>query len=296
MTWREGFIAVDWGTTNRRAYAIEPDGQVSNEMEDDLGILSVAPGGFEALVDELRVRLGNRPMLLAGMVGSNRGWREAPYVPAPATLDGLLQGLWWSDDRRCAIVPGVSYVSGDDADVMRGEEVQLFGAAEAGMIPRDGLVCHPGTHAKWAWMRGGAIEGFRTIMTGEMFNLLRQHSILSDALKTDANLGDAFEAGVDHGLHHDDLLAELFSTRARHLLGRDGHGDRASYVSGLLIGQDVRLGLRCAAENSAVAVLGKPELTRLYATAIRRAGRGATESEGEAAFVAGARLIAERLG
>ena len=85
MGWGDGYIAVDWGTTNRRAYAVDAAGRCEADMADDLGLLAVPKGGFAEAAAAIRARLGDRPMLLAGMVGSNRGWVEAPYVPAPAS-------------------------------------------------------------------------------------------------------------------------------------------------------------------------------------------------------------------
>ena len=110
MRWADGFIAVDWGTTNRRAYRIDSAGQCVDEFEDGKGVLSVPGGGFPAAVAEIRERLGDQPLLLAGMVGSNRGWVEAPYVPCPAGIDDLARTLVWAGERE-AIVPGVSYQS-----------------------------------------------------------------------------------------------------------------------------------------------------------------------------------------
>ena len=123
--WKDGFIAVDWGTTNRRAYLIGADGGQRDEMEDEQGILSVAAGQFHGAVQEVRARLGDRPLLMGGMIGSNRGWVEAPYVACPAGIDDLAANLRWIEGGRGAIVPGVSYRDGRAADVMRGEEVQI---------------------------------------------------------------------------------------------------------------------------------------------------------------------------
>jgi 2-dehydro-3-deoxygalactonokinase len=113
MRWSDGFIAVDWGTTNRRAYLIGGSGACENEFEDHKGVLSIEPGGFPDAIAEIRHRLGDKPLLLAGMVGSNRGWKEAPYVPCPAGLDELVAALVWASARpsfpasRCSrtIVP-----------------------------------------------------------------------------------------------------------------------------------------------------------------------------------------------
>ena len=219
MRWSEGYIAVDWGTTNRRAYLIDPAGQCVREFEDSKGILSVGKGEFPAAVAEIRAALGDKPLLMAGMIGSNRGWVEAAYVPCPAGLEQLAAGLVWAE-QDAAIVPGVSVLDGTRADVMRGEEVQLLGAVAAGLIPADCTVCHPGTHNKWVSVAGGRIADFRTVMTGELFNLLRNHSILSDLLKGEVVPGLAFADGVAHALECDDLQSELFSIRARVILGQ----------------------------------------------------------------------------
>ena len=291
MHWADGFIAVDWGTTNRRGYVIGSDGRCSDEFEDDKGILSVPAGGFEAAVAEVRARLGDYPMLLAGMVGSNRGWIEVPYAHCPTGLEELAAAVVHSPDGSAVLVPGVAYLA-ERADVMRGEEVQLLGAVADGSIPPDCLVCHPGTHNKWAQVRGGQIVSFRTVMTGELFNLLREKSILSDFLTGEAVAGEAFAGGVARGLEGNSLGAELFETRASVLLGRRGRDETPSFVSGLLIGQDVRVGLE-QAQGLPVVVMGRPELTELYAAALKQAGVGATEFDGETAFLAGAKAIVE---
>jgi 2-dehydro-3-deoxygalactonokinase len=295
MRWSESFIAADWGTTNRRAYLMDAGGRCTAELEDDKGIMSVPKGGFGEAVAEIRARLGDHPLLLAGMVGSNRGWVEAPYVPCPAGLQDLATALVWLEEGRTAIVPGVSFVDPDEADVMRGEEVQLLGAFGAGIVPADSLVCHPGTHNKWARLRGGRIERFRTVMTGEIFNLLRENSILPDLLSGPAEPGRAFEHGVRRGLADECLPAELFKIRARVLLGEAKAEDAASFGSGLLIGTDVRAGLR-EGDDGEVVVMGRPELTQLYADALRIAGRQAREVDGEQAFLAGAFEIVRSIG
>lgn len=293
MRWPDGFIAVDWGTTNRRAYRLDPAGKCDGEFEDGQGVLSVSREQFPNAVAEIRSRLGDLPLLLAGMVGSNRGWVEAPYVPCPAGLDDLAASLVWPGERE-AIVPGVSYVGDSRADVMRGEEVQLLGAVAAGHVPQDSLVCHPGTHNKWVVVENGRIESFRTVMTGELFNLLRQHSILADLLKADADPDDAFRRGVRHGLDQNDLTSDLFAVRARVLLGEARREDAASYTSGLLIGSDVRIGLS-GNNATTICVMGRPELTRLYAAAIREAGRDANELDGEQSFLSGIQSVATRI-
>lgn len=291
--WRDGFIAADWGTTNRRAYLLDASGKCVDEFEDGKGILSVPSGGFEEAVGDIRARLGDKPLLLAGMIGSNRGWVEAPYVPCPAGIEELARGLAWPGKRE-AIVPGVSLNRDGRADVMRGEEVQLVGAIAAEFIDPTALVCHPGTHNKWALVRHRQIETFRTVMTGELFNLLKEHSILSDLLRGKVEVGETFCRGVRDGLDSAEVTAELFTVRARVLLGKAESSDAASYTSGLLIGTDVRIGLSepLAAQ---VVVMGRPELTSLYAAAIREAKREAVELDGERCFLAGIGKLAEMI-
>jgi len=291
MRWADGFIAVDWGTTNRRAYLLDATGHRTDEFEDAKGVLTVTD--FPAAVAEIRERLGDRPLLLAGMIGSNKGWVEAPYVPCPAGIDELAANLTWAGERE-AIVPGVSYIGQGRADVMRGEEVQLLGGVAAKLVAKEALVCHPGTHNKWALLRGGIIKTFGTVMTGELFSLLKDHSILADLLAGPVEPNDAFKRGVRSALENDLLPASLFGVRAGVLLGQTNKDDAASYVSGLLVGTDVRIGLTWPMAVR-IMVIGRPELTRLYAAAIVEAGREAVELDGEQCFLAGIQEIAKRI-
>jgi len=291
MRWTEGFIAVDWGTTNRRAYLIDASGRCVEEFEDGKGALSVPKGEFPAAAAEIRTRLGDLPMLLAGMAGSNRGWIDAPYLPCPADIDDLVKNLVWAGERE-AIIPGLSYVGNGRADVMRGEEVQLLGAIATGEVPAEALVCHPGTHNKWVVIEGGQIVSFRTVMTGELFNLLKQHSIIGDLLQGEVAVNEAFQRGAAHGIENEDLQSELFAIRARWLLGKAEPEACASYASGLLIGSDVKIGLT---DHKDVMVMGRPALTRLYAAAIERAGGRPVELDGESCFLAGINEIAKRI-
>jgi 2-dehydro-3-deoxygalactonokinase len=293
MRWADGFIGVDWGTTNRRGYLINGGGEQVGEFEDGKGIMSVPAGGFPAAVAEIGARLGDKPLLLAGMIGSNRGWVEAPYVTCPAGIEELAGALVWASDTA-AIVPGVSFIGDGRADVMRGEEVQLLGAVAAGLIPSNCLVCHPGTHNKWAAVSAARITSFRTVMTGEIFNLLKEHSILSELLQPDVEPDAAFRSGVRRALDYHDAQAELFTVRARVLLGQAPREEAGSYASGLLIGSDIRIGLSGNSANH-VIVMGRPELTELYAAALDEAGVGSAELDGEECFLAGIRQIAERI-
>ena len=294
MPWTRGFIAVDWGTTNRRAYRIDRQGECTASFEDGQGMLSVAPGGFPAAAEAIRERLGDEPLLLAGMVGSTRGWVEAPYVPCPAGLDELAAHLVWVEAGQVAIVPGMSILGAGQADVMRGEEIQMVGALAAGLIPSDAFVCHPGTHNKWVTVADNRIRTFRTVMTGEMFNQISERGTLAEMIGEKVTLGEAFRDGVVRGLDGAALTAELFSVRARVLLGDLRRADAASFTSGLLIGADIKVGLGMA-RGAEMILLGRPELTRLYAAGAAVAGHVAREIDGETAFLAGALALARTL-
>lgn len=277
------FLAVDWGTTNRRVYAIDPEGIVVATERDDHGVLSVAAGAFAGEVAAIRARFGDLPMLCAGMVGSVRGWVDVPYLACPANLADLAAGLHWVNPRT-AIVPGLSSIVGRGGDVMRGEEVQLLGAVAAGLAPADAFLCQPGTHCKWAWMVGGKVERFRTTMTGELFALLGHHSLLADFLTGAVADGQAFRDGVA-AARDATLLGDLFGVRAGILLGLRSRDDAASYVSGLLIGSDVRE--QALDTGAAVYVLADPGLGALYASALRAVGATPISIDSHAAFVGG---------
>ena len=275
------FIAVDWGTTNRRAFRIE-DGTVVMTERDDRGAAAVAADEYDAEVAGIRERLGDLPMLLAGMVGSNIGWRSVPYVAAPAGLADVAAALDRIDDRT-AIVPGLSYRDGLHADVMRGEEVQLLGAIAAGLVPADALLCQPGTHCKWATVEGGRITQFTTAMTGELFALLRAHGVLSRQLGHPVEPGIAFLEGVAEGAKRD-LAASLFAIRARGVLGIADDAHAASFASGLLIGADTAARVEAGATFH---ILADAPLDALYASAIDALGGHSHHIDSQAAFVAG---------
>lgn len=289
------FVAVDWGTTNRRLFVLDAQGNCLLEETDSLGVASIGRAAIGPAIADLKARFAGHRLILAGMIGSSLGWHDVAYVPCPAGLGCLVGGAITPEQDFVFLIPGVRSAPDETPDVMRGEEVQIIGAAEANLIPPDCAVCHPGTHAKWALVRGYAIQSFRTVMTGELFALLRSRSILSGALTAPVVPGAAFERGVDAGLSSRSLCADLFSIRARTLLDLLSLDEAASWASGLLIGSDVRFGLEVVGGDEPVAVIGDPLLTRLYAAALRAAGRAYFEIDGGDAFIAGSNAIARRL-
>lgn len=282
------FIAIDWGTSNRRDYLIE-SGRVLATSSERQGALDMSAQDYAATIADLRARHGDLPVLIAGMAGSNRGWRMAPYIDVPARPEALAGALLWVEPGRTAIIPGVAQRDRAAPSVMRGEEVQLFGALAAGLVPADALLAQPGTHNKWVEMRGGAIDRFSTVMTGELFALLKHHSVLAPQLVGEAVPGAAFDEGV-HASRTKILTAALFETRAAMVLGLHPDRGAASYVSGLLIGADVAAG---RVEGRDAYIIADPRLGALYHAAVAHYGGTAHLIDSVACFVGGVTLIRE---
>lgn len=286
-------LACDWGTTNLRAWTLDAGGAVVADRDfPGLGVSRLQPGEAQRrFAEEVRPALSAEglPAILCGMIGSNLGWTVAPYADCPTSLSDLA-GRMVQVEPGVAIVPGVKWAGfGGEGDVMRGEETQLFGwlARHPDHARGRRLVCHPGTHAKWMLVEDGRLTAFVTAMTGELFAVLTQHSVLRSPDPPDDD--QAFEAGCAMAGEGDALAARLFTARARVVgQGRPAR-ETASYLSGLLVGADVaatpRL-LGCSGEEP-VALLGDPRLCDLYARALARRGIDVETFDGEAAAVAG---------
>lgn len=281
---RKSVIAVDWGTTSFRAYRVAADGQVIARHAATSGILQVPFGRFaEVLRAEIGAWLadGEKRVLLSGMVGSRQGWAEAPYLPCPAgpeDIAGALIDIPF-DGAQVKLVPGLSDRDPTGTpEVMRGEETQILGVLDR--IGTEGLACLPGSHSKWARIAGGRIASFQTFLSGEAFAALRSGTILG-RMMTDAPIDmTAFLRGVRRG--EGALLHQVFGARSLALFGELAEAETASYLSGLLIGHEIRAVL---ATDVAVYLIGAASLCALYAAAIQALG-GTAEilAEDAAAF------------
>ncbi|MFI5444846.1 2-dehydro-3-deoxygalactonokinase [Polaromonas sp. UC242_47] len=264
-------LALDWGTSSLRGALLDTQGQVLQERAFARGILTVAPGEF-ATVFEANfgdwMRATGTFCLIAGMAGSQQGWKEATYCTCPAGFDEVAAHLAWITPRRIAIVPGLRCENEGGLDVMRGEEIQVFGALQL-LGLQDGLLVLPGTHSKWVDVRAGQITHFATFMTGEFYALLRQHSILARTLPEGDGDTDweAFDQGVALALRsHSSLLHTAFSVRTLSLFGRMAAASRPSYLSGLVIGEEIRT--QCLVTGDRVILVGSDGLTQRYARAL----------------------------
>lgn len=228
-------IAVHWGTSSLRGARLDEAGRVLEEKSAPLGILNVPDDDFAGVFDSLFcawMKPAGSVCLISGMAGSRRGWVEVPYVACPAGLQELKRHLHWIEPGRIALVPGLSVEPGEVPNVMHGEEVQIFGALRLAGLS-GGLFVLPGTHSKWATVREGRIVSFRTCMTGEVYGLLSQHSILSRTLDAEAPLDEAmFRRGVTRAGNGEGLLHNAFGVRGLALFDRLSPAPSASYLSG----------------------------------------------------------------
>ena len=287
------FIAIDWGSTNRLVLVLGDDGQVRWSGRDDRGVLAVDRENFADELRELRNTHGDLPAIAAGMVTSSRGWVEVPYCDIPANLEAVAKGCITLRDSDVTLVPGLAQRLPGRADVMRGEEIQAFGAIAAGLAPPNGLFCQPGTHNKWIDIVDGRITGFSTAITGEIFALLRTQSLLADMLKSEVRDCLAFREGLKRGAAATDLLNALFEIRAAALLGQRDPGQSAAYASGLLIGADI--GARTDLSGRAVYVLASGAMAELYGVAISALGGIVRPLDSEASFAAGIHCLRSML-
>ena len=279
-------IGVDWGTTSFRAFRIAPDGKIRDRRDARRGLLNVADNRFaDTLREEVGPWLaaGEDHVLLSGMIGSRQGWKETPYVACPAGVADIAVALVpiefdWGEVR---LVPGVSAVDeAGVAEVMRGEETQVLGVLTA--MGGNGLACLPGTHSKWVNVESGRITSFTTHMTGEAFGALRGYTILGRMMRDGPADGAPFDAGVRRSGDPGGLLHHIFGARSLVLAGDLSETEAAAYLSGILIGHEVRAALT-GRRGQVVHVIGAPELTMLYARAISTDGGYPERHDGEAA-------------
>ena len=284
MNTATALIGVDWGSSNLRVFRMGADGAVLDRRADPRGAATLTPGAFADVLTEVASDwlAEDLPVVVCGMAGARGRWLEAPYAPCPASIaDVAAYAVSPADAAEVRILPGVAvWRHGGLADVMRGEETQLFGLG--GGFDR---VVAPGTHSKWAWLENGRIMDFSTHMTGELFAALSvSPSFVGGAAGTSA---EAFEAGVGAGLEDGPLGMTLFSGRVGMLGGRLPPEGQQDYLSGVLIGAEIageaREGL-----SGRTAVLGAPALAERYRIALALAGaEDVSVADAEAATAAG---------
>jgi len=270
-------IGLDWGTTSFRAFLIDQDGHVLDQKTNENGILAVPNNDFEGvLISAIKVWLDQHPALpivASGMITSRNGWLETPYLSLPANINDFanaLTPLTLSNDIVIHFITGASYENENGVpDIMRGEETQIIGEVEAS---DNEIFLLPGTHSKWAITQDEKIIGFTSFMTGEVYAVLKEHTILGALMKECGSLNDdAFLKGVLMQQKQDiSILHQIFTARTLALFDKLENEDIADYLSGLLIGEEIKSALNQydANKETIIKIIGRGDLAARYARAL----------------------------
>jgi 2-dehydro-3-deoxygalactonokinase len=272
-------LAIDWGTSSTRVYAMDRHGMVRDARSAALGVQRVVNGEF---AQALKTLCGDDfplgvPSIACGMIGSRQGWIETPYRPCPADFDAIAAALTPVPGTALAIVPGLICRDDDGTvDVMRGEETQILGTVADGAATTRQVLLLPGTHSKWAIIGSAGIEAFSTFMTGELYAVLVEHSILG-RLAAPGNDAEAFARGVCHSLRSAAALThDLFSARTLALTDRLAPSGVGDYLSGLLLGAEIAAARRWLERMRVAAtrltLVGAQALVDKYRAALAIAG------------------------
>ncbi len=288
-------IALDWGTTRARAFLISETGAVLERRIADRGIQSVPSGGypeaFAELAGDFRKAAPDAAIVLAGMVGSRNGWIEARYVPCPASPAEIAAAAIKVDldaGTTATILPGLSCDDGA-FDVMRGEETLIVGLGLS-----DGIACLPGTHSKWAEIKQGRITRFASFMTGEVYGLLRNDSILARLAEapSEADTVEGAARGRTAAARPGGLLNSAFAARTEVLAGRMGGGAVGPYLSALLVGQEIAGAEALFGQGQEIHLVADGALAESYGAGLQARKHSVRVISPEAAFVAGIRRLA----
>ena len=293
-------IAVDWGTTSLRATLLGSGGQALEHVARPKGILAVADGDFagefNAACGVWRQAHPDIAVLMSGMIGAQQGWVEAPYLEAPCDLKGLIAAMITVPgmDGAVRIMPGVRARTADGApEIMRGEETQIGGVIITNGVT-EGLFCIPGTHSKWIRVRDGRIDDFATFMTGEMFAILKDCSILGQLMDPgDTFNAEAFTQGLERAREAGGLLHRLFSARTLGILDEMSKPALTSFLSGQLIGAEIMGAAALYGDADTVHVLTTGAISEHYAHAFNWADISIITHDAEVAALSGLWAAAE---
>lgn len=290
------WIILDWGTTNFRAFAMSEDGELVDRVEHKLGLLQVQDGNFadqlQAVLSDWLGEFEHLPIYMAGMVGSAQGWVNVPYVSTPVKLENLARNTYqftlpWG--AEATIIPGISHCDESGSyDVMRGEEVQLFGLLE---ITGKSTIeaAFPGTHCKHLQLTDNTLSSFKTYMTGELFSALSDHTILGRGLPEQYPSKAAFERGILES-EAGNLTNQIFKARTHRLFGLLDDSEVHEYLSGLLIGNEIR-----ELNTQHIYFIGSKSLCMRYERTCQLLNKTSEHISGDESFLAGMLKIKEAM-
>jgi 2-dehydro-3-deoxygalactonokinase len=280
MAAKPQFAAVDWGTSSFRLWLVGEDDAVLAECRSGEGMTTARETGFPDVLARHLQQVeapDNLPVIICGMAGAKQGWREAGYIDVPAKLSDIAgQSVKVEGETRdIRILPGLAQRDPHASDVIRGEETQLLGSSQQ-MRSSDCLVAMPGTHSKWVRIVRGEVLGFATFMTGELFEAISKHTILSHAVKDSPGFdgaNPAFTDAVHSALKEPELTANrLFAVRARGLLFSLPPVEAEATLSGTMIGLELAGALKSAPKDTPVVLVVSGKLRGLYEAAFHRVG------------------------
>ncbi len=311
-------ITVDWGSSKLQANLCKmaSDGQLTVlDSNTGLGINKVA-GQFEqellTVISPWSDQYGPLDILMSGQIGANIGWKETEYLSCPVSPENLAKAClkfqcqnFQGQNFQIYLIPGVSYTKDKDyPEVMRGEELQILGwlQTDYNLQKQRHLVCLPGTHTKWAIVENGKIELFRSAMTGELFDLLSNSSVLIQKAENDYFNQETFLSGVHRIIANsttNDFYHSLFSVRTKQLLAGLAPKDACSYLSGLLIGADVRNAMESYLWDSAkfdkIAIIGAEHISHCFATALKQYDKHCTLYDANQVSIKGYQVVLQEI-
>ncbi|WP_158284671.1 2-dehydro-3-deoxygalactonokinase [Oricola cellulosilytica] len=302
---KPAFVAVDWGTSHLRVWALSSSGDVQGERKSGEGMASTPRDRFADILERHLEALSVPaavPVVMCGMVGSRQGWAEAGYIPVPAPLQAIAENAVRIPGirRDVRILPGFSKTDTRSPDVMRGEETQLLGLSRLSTLDNgvSRVICMPGTHSKWVQMNGDKVATFVTFMTGDLFSVAAQHSVLRHMTGSEPidPASPVFRDAVAASLRSPtDISARLFSIRSAGLLLDLSPAEARARLSGYLIGQEIAGALTRFSLSGEIDLVGGGVLGGLYREALAVAGVGCRIHDGDALAIAGLREAASVL-
>jgi len=301
---KPAYIAIDWGSSRFRAYLLTHHMDIIDSIDQAEGVKQHQHQDYALICKRLlnnwsyAIQTLHLPLFMAGMVGSNIGWHEVPYLSCPLSLSTISKQIvkrkspW---DTHMYIIPGIKLEHDRRVDIMRGEETLMIGAVE---LMQTEIYCLPGTHSKWIEIKNERLQNFTTMITGELYAILKDHSLLAQGLPTQQFNQQWFDEGIMEMKQSDSsLLVYLFNVRAKRMLGKLPKANVLSYLSGLLIGAEL-----CTMRQKLLihkdrflSILASPMLQQRYVSACNLLGICTKVIDSETAFIKGIHTLIKGL-
>jgi 2-dehydro-3-deoxygalactonokinase len=297
------FIAIDWGSNNFRAYIVSGEGLVLHRIKARQGVLRIREESFAAVLKRLLGKWLNKyrytPIFLFGAIGSRQGWQEITHLEGPVGIEELTASVEkvanHQFERDIYLIPGVRITDNNTGllDVIRGEEIQIVGALRTLPVEKVRYFCLPGLQTKWVKVVNDKIVDIHTFMTGEIFSVLSYHSSLAPFIEQQAYSYEGFKEGIEQDPSL--FLHEFFNIRIKASQKKLHRHEIGSYLSGLLMHQEI-LGIqKMLPDMKKVTVVGLPWLISLYEQLLSMYGIECSGLRSDVAGILGVQEIYYRL-